>query len=1165
MLKIQRASAGSGKTYTLAKTYLRLLLSVKTPGGKPRLRTPEETADSVQHILAVTFTNKATEEMKTRIVDKLSAIAVYGTDYGEPLEKTDYLRDFAREFDVTPEAVATTARAALRRLLFAYSDFNVSTIDSFFQTILRTFAYETDLNDSYQLELDSKLTAGAGVDATLDAQISRHPDPKIRFWLNLLMETGANYAGWNIFQRGSSRLYTTLVKNAERMEKEQFKTIKADLDAYFKESPDLIQAYRLTESAYEDQVKDAYHAMSVSAGFLADAFRDAALSLKEHGCRNLESRIGKSLNGDYNESNLFNMDTENPGSVFKAAYKKNPYKLTEDADRIQDLYEQWVTDYGLWRDALQSKERHLWGVYRELLPYVPLLHEVANNIAEWLGNTNTLQISDTNTLLKRIIGDDEVPFIYERLGTRIAHFLIDEFQDTSRMQWENFHPLLSESESNGYENLIIGDAKQSIYRFRNADPSLITRRVPEAFPECTMAGDSKEENTNWRSLRNIVEFNNSLFSYLAVEISPEMEQLYSNVEQYPHHQEDSGYVEVNFYYGNSDATEEELAAEGGDKPVAIRKAGQIVSSLLDRGYRQQEIAFLVTSNQEGQDIVASLMRYNASLPDGEEKIKFISDQSLIVANARSVQTVVAAMRTIASGIKGTRDEGQGTKNQGQGTRDKGQDANGNRKMEWRDISTQYDFVAASHPEMPPMEIVRKLMEEGSSAVQISEMLGEMQTVSLPSMSEAIIDRFVSPELRAEEAPFIAAFQDAVLQYCDSNPADVGSFLEWWDRKAPSYSIPSPEKSDAVSIMTIHKSKGLEFDVVIVPCATFKFTPNRNKEEWAWVKPSDTLPEAGQLPPWLPVVINKNLEDTPHEEIWKEHQHLVAMDSLNLGYVAFTRAVKELYVYAQIPKKDPQDSIGKRMLDYLSSNEEFEIKNEESEDEDNEDMDIDVDIDIDDEAAAGGGEEGFPTFCLGRQLTPEEIASSRKKEPESRTLQLDGYDICANRGMLEYKIDEEPAPTDEDPDPRSIGNLMHDIMSRVSTADRIPQSVRRMHVRGIIGAAEAEEITRRLTEAVASVKDRGWFDPGLRVVNERSLLQRGVTRERPDRVVVTPDGHATVIDFKFGQHENPSRYRKQVRGYMRRILESGICSSVSGAIWYVQMDKIDDVSLQESEK
>lgn len=1138
MLQLQRASAGSGKTYTLAKKFIWFLIAIKCGRKKWRLRTPAEIADGLPRILAITFTNKATNEMKQRIVEKLADLAKADGSMKLSTQETDaiaYLNEFAKELSTDTTTVGKTCREALSVLLNEYSDFKVSTIDSFFQTILRTFAYESNLNDTYQVEIDSDYIATAAIDSTLDDINNLKGESRASFWINELIkeEADAGKTSWNIFQKSGHRdsLYSRLRRYVMKLENEDFKEIRSKLDDYFDNTDGhdpLIKAYIANRDSIQEPLRNFLSTAKKEARRLTSLFRKAGLNIAADGHRYLKGHIEKLGKLRFNQTvktNIFSpLSPGGKDSILKKGIScGNVEELTATATRMYEAYASW-------KELREKPQWKHWALYAPQIPYLGLIGEARRKMREFLENNNTIQLGETNSMLRRIIGKDDTTFIYERLGSSINHYLIDEFQDTSSMQWENLYPLLWESDSRGEDNLIIGDAKQSIYRFRNADPSLITGKVPDAFPRHIEAGMSKTDNTNWRSDRTVVEFNNFFFHFLVNDILDDASQgtidfinLYSNVAQYASHRERKGYVEINFltpdaapsgdYPAMEDSGNDRLSKEEIMKANAMKHIGPLVSDLLKRGYRQRDIAFLVDTNDLGKEVITALVEYNAAMSPEERRIEFISEESLLVSSAESVGIIINVLEKMTSRS---------------------------------DIRSGYSFYSLQHPEMTAAEQIKGFMEENSPSDAINDMLGEMQTVALPALVEAITEKFVPRDMRRSQAVFISALQDMVLEYTDRYAADISSFLSWWKSKGVTRSISSPEGTDAVQIMTVHKSKGLEFKCVILPFSDASFIPTQKKTEWKWVKPAGCLSDSG-LPPYLPVETTSALKDTEHEKVWTQFHDLHMMDKLNSTYVAFTRAVDELYIFTARPEKENSMKLG-GLLYSICGNADVRIAGESS--------------DISELLLPPGMVEwnnlaGKMTFGTPPAVR---INTDKKRNGMCRQRVVEEYGVDSSPSVLKYVEGDDNGgstlPEASDTDPRSEGNLLHAIMERVKVASDLPNAVTSLRMNGMITSAQAKNWQEMLEKAISGQLACGWFHPSWKVMTERSVLSHHGKDPRPDRIMISPDRQsAVIVDYKFGAIPTDNSHIRQVRGYMTAFKEATGIYNVSGFVWYVRIGKI----------
>lgn len=1159
MLQLQRASAGSGKTYTLTKIYIRNFLAKKV-NNRYRLRTEPEMRAVHGRILAITFTNKATNEMKQRIVTALANLAGL---YSQDDEKIDYLSDFIEEFSATKEQVQQAALLGLNILLHGYSDFQISTIDAFFQSILRTLAVETDRNESYQIELDDKYLSQVGVDMTL-SEVNDNTDRKksyAKFWIqSLILDMLRDGEGWNPFKKSKNGLYAELVNFTNLFHSEVFKeNVEVELMEYLTSDVDYMKVYSKLKKSHKDCHEEYKEAYSESRTAILEMLKNEGCDFNSLNSKNYGGLWRRQSDSDFSDvpigkvkfgfgksiMSLEGVDEED-GVVLLKDYK-------EKADALQGLASM-LCDH---RDLMLEWEilDRFWSATNGKLYYLGLIKSIKENIRQFREENNIIPLSETNRILQGIINEDDAPFIYERVGTYINYYLIDEFQDTSRLQWSNLCPLVSESLSHeeDYDNLIIGDVKQSIYRFRNAEPMLIQNDVPERF-DCEIRGESVDENTNWRSNREIVKFNNSFFHRIAHTLDCErgadksdstrlkISSLYSNAIQKIKNIDKPGYVEVNFMGHNANAYDE---------------MGDLVHRLLDKGYAQKDIAFLVSNGDHGVALIDALMAYNADEKNaGKTPISVISEESLKISSSSAVKLVVAVLQLI---VKGNAKKGVKT------------DDSRNSKVEMDEFISSYNYIYCNNPDLSATEIIERYFSDDSN-INVSDILKEVHTVALPALVENIIIKVVPEKLRQSDVAFLAAFQDEVLEYCQMYPADIASFVRWWnDTGAKKSSISSPEDTDAVQIMTIHKSKGLEFKCVIIPYADWSL--DVTKPSTIWVRPK--LPndvEISGMPPYLPIGMNNALKDTLYNDDYEQEFDRIVVDQLNKTYVAFTRAVNELYIYAQSTKKAESTLIGdylKRIVPQMydtklldPSEIEFTVKEN--------------DIIIDD-----SGE--LLTYRMGG-VTPEDVKKLKDKSDESESddkEKIADYHVNTKTELLvtdsekdaedDNEVRSDNASEKESKESRRIGRLLHSIMEQVIVADDLPAAIRRMKIAGRLKGNDADEVEAFLKAKMADDKVAKWFDKDLDVITERTILCSDDKNRRPDRIVVSKEGDLEVIDYKFGEQLNDNYNTQQVRRYIKLLREikaedgSPKYRSVRGYLWYVSLGIVKEIKLGKTKE
>lgn len=920
---LQRASAGSGKTFKLAKTYIRLFISAKDEdAGFYRLLSPREVRDNHSHILGITFTNKATNEMKQRIVEKLAALACPVPAEGmEPAgyKFPDYMLDFTGEkpgadpvddilyiskgIKATRREITETCRAALGSLLNDYGDFNISTIDSFFQGVLRTLAYELHINDTYHVELNDDYLTQVGVDDALGSvkkEESGTAADAARYmgeWLRIIMDHRLNQGGaWDAFsKRGGKGIYGELYSLARKMSLETFKRTMAGLQEYFSEPDRFLRFYRATL----DKAK------GVSAGHRkarTAVIRFRKATTPDNYNRGIASGLEAILGASAFDAPVVGVKFERGRTGLLADRKPGDMPFKKGSPELSD-----PTLTGLFTeicDALYDWqcERAYWVNVLSRLHYLGALYFVSAGIDDFREENNVIPLSATNDILHRIIGNDEVPFIYERSGVHLHHFLLDEFQDTSTMQWVNLRPLLAQSDSNGHENLIIGDAKQSIYRFRNADPSLITYGVQRDFPDTRVLPDSltpgtpayEAVNTNWRSSVRVVAFNNTLFSSLADMLDGGVpglfSNLYGNVVQAAAKRQLPGYINIDFTSGNGYAA-----------------LGTLIDSLRERGYDMSDIAILVDRGVDGRKAISHIIAHNKEMTaqdPGYSPIEFISEESLLIGESPAVKVIVAVLSLIARDFIVSK-EAEET-------------SGGERRSNRLRLYELERLVANFHIGLSRGAIGSVAEVAETEAVitheEIEALYRRLGAVTLPSLVEGIAATFLTEAMQTTQAAYISAFQDAVLQFCEAYPTDIGSFLSWWADNGGKLSIAAPEGIDAIQVMTIHKSKGLEFKVVIIPKADWALAPEKEEHELIWVEhtPRGLTPEeAADAPSVIPVTPHGPTMSDPSSPFYKSYMDFFMecrIDQLNKTYVAFTRPVRELYVTAPVSKSERESGV-----------------------------------------------------------------------------------------------------------------------------------------------------------------------------------------------------------------------------------------------------------------
>ena len=1054
-----KASAGSGKTYRLARKYISLLLK-----SKDRY--------AYRHILAVTFTNKATDEMKGRILKELHVLSM------RPHE-SDYHDHFVPAYFPSDSDLQKKASTVLSDMLHDYSAFAVSTIDRFFQQTLKAFSREIGQFASYQVELDKDSLVAESVDRILDSLTEE--DSGLLSWLtdNVLeqIEQGGRYSMDANLLEMAKRL-----KSAQRQDVMERSGVAADKE-YPKEQ--LLEI----KTKCRQIISDFRAAVKASASAALEIIEQAGVDPAESNRGFLkrlylysELKDGETIEALPTAFTSKALDHEQWFAKTKAA-KLKPLVYPFLEAPLEDFCALFDKEFKVYNTA-QILDGQLYGL--------GVAGELNKAFKELMKEKNVLCIDDSNTILRDIIDGSDAPFVYEKLGVRYENFLLDEFQDTAGVQWSNFSPLLHESESKGGESLIVGDVKQSIYRWRGSDWKLLNDIVPDEFQ------GHKEEilDTNYRSLANVVNFNNLFFKSAAAILDKmnglgkdgPMSVIYSDVCQKTGKKSSAkGSVSLTFC-----AKEDEL-----------KKVLEAVHEALAGGASLSEIAVLVRSNAIGEDVSMYLI---------DNDIPVITDDSLRVKSSITVRRLVSLMSFA----------------------DNPQDTVNGYLAESLDIALPRDC--------------------GSLVDMVEALFRELKAKDADGLWRG-------------EALHIQSFMDHVQEYVSMNGNSLRGFLKYWDGENPS--ICSPSSGESVRVMTIHKSKGLDFPYVIIP---FAENINLYKAGNYWCAPElEGTPLHGIADGIYDVTLSKASEDTLFAEDYRKENFLQQVDNINTIYVAMTRAALGMHIIAKTPSAKCLKAIEagdttqftdfSQMLYWFASascggdvpgNEEllppFSVTR----------------------TADEGGAERFDAgemVCFseyrknGNEAAAFEISSSDELPSIALNPQSgDTDEDVRERGRLKFTADSldffsKDGETGVSASNRIKGVVLHDILAHINVPDDLESAVRYALQAGDVTRLEAEEAYSLLSERIAAAAQRGWFPSDAdRILNEASLIDTDGQICRPDRVVIS-DGKVIIIDYKFGEHHKT--YERQLRKYAGIWNRLGY-KDVSSYLWYVHTDEVVEV-------
>ena len=1085
-LTVYKASAGSGKTFTLASEYITLV--VKNP-------------QDYRSILAVTFTNKATQEMKTRILSQL-----YGIAHSLP-DSEAYYEQVRMKTGFSEQTIRENAAKALSLLTHHYNEFRVQTIDAFFQSVLRNLARELNLTANLRVDLNDEQVEAQAVDELIN---SLEEGEEVLNWIRDYIDKNIeDDKGWNVISQ---------IKDfGKNIFKDFYKDHKTELDNRFSD-----------ESFFNDFITDLrerrtriLNRLNEHAKQMYKKIRDANLdnpNLFNRGANGLLSHIIKLTKGTpsndptpkYVQSCIDSADKW-PASKCPAKEKAAIIELAS-ASLCSDL--KILNDYRIndWREY-QSCNLTL-----KHLSQLRLLHAISEAVDEINKDTNRFMLSNTQSLLCTLMKDSDTPFVFEKMGAYLKHIMIDEFQDTSTIQWNNFRKLLDNCMAQvDSHNLIVGDVKQSIYRWRQGDWKLLNNIEHEFTKEQIKI---EPLDTNYRSEENIIRFNNTFFKQAVLQTVKELEsegiqgatelvEAYKEIEQKPRKDNGKGCVRIKlFRYDSKNASDY--------KQKILNELIENIRQLLDQGYKQKDIAILARSKTVIPDIVDSFQNIDTN-------VSLVSDEAFRLDASLAVNVIIEALRLLTH------------------PHDKLTESKLVKLYQQQVIKTGKDindlFVGENSTEL------KSFLPSG-----YIDKFESLSRLSLIDLVDEIYSLFSLDSLEGQSA-YVCTFYDTLNEYLRDHPADIDDFIEEWEDTLSSNTIQSDEV-DGIRLITIHKSKGLEYDNVLIPFCDWEL--EKTNGITIWCSGDDKEKPYGELP-LIPVDYSSKMLGTVFEDDYKEEHLQNTVDNMNLLYVAFTRAGKNLFITG---KKYKERTSGKsersHIIQYIIEELAKELPG----------------AIIDD-----AGENGPISFELGTlSICEERVEKGKATEnpfelsPKTHKLKIETFPHPVSFRQSNKSHDFIKG---EDIDPSDakryikVGNVLHQLFSTILTEADIEPRLKELEQAGIIYNDDitSRELQDKISCALSNEKVKNWFSPRWKLFNECTILDYDketgdVYEHRPDRVM-TDGKEMIVVDFKFGKPRD--EYHEQVQRYMRLLMRMGY-KQVSGYIWYVLRNEIVPTSL-----
>ncbi len=1094
-LEIYKASAGSGKTFRIVREYLKMVFQ------RPA---------AYKNILAVTFTNKATAEMKDRILKDLSSLAS-GKSSG-------HLEFLMFEFRQTEDQIRLSAEKILKLILHDYSRFSVSTIDSFFQRVIRAFSREMRLNGSFRTELDSQIVLEEAVDRLF---LEIDSNEGLRSWM-------LEFADENLKEGKSWNFREDLTGRGKELFKEEFKLFSEPLLAKLADKSYL--------AGYNQQLRkifDDYEQRMIAIG------KQGLGLIASQGLSVDQFKYGKSsFANHFNKLSLGNLQLPGSRTLDACDNLESWYKGTDSPElkqRFESVYEDGLNQLLSDSISLIQTDGILANTAKVIMANLfsfGLLTDIALKVQEVSREKNLVLLNDSTQLLRKVISGSDSPFVYEKMGSVYQNFMLDEFQDTSRLQWHNFKPLIDNSLAEGNRNIIVGDVKQSIYRWRNGDWNLLATQIEKDFSHYDTSVIPLD--TNWRSSKTVIDFNNILFSECSKNLNADFETALSNsgyaddkftqmrgiiLQAYTdHYQKLSVKIQAEGYVKLQFIESEHSTKKSSYHEAAIELMILQLELVQENGVRPADIAILVREKREGAEVAQALLNRKISNPDSPYCYDVISNDSLLISQSLVVRFILNFLTLFS-----------------QGTNDivKSDLIYGyytyllpliNGEMEASDKTNLHDLVTINQS-VP--DLFKPWFREPGNADFDPSLL----SLPLFELASLVAKHFQLTNIKGELV-YLEGFLDLVLQFGRDESGGIAGFLDWWEAAGKSKSITLSEGQNAISILTIHKSKGLEFHTVIIPFCDWDLIPKPNKAPFLWCHPTQAPFDQMDL---VLVQYGSVLQQTLFAEAYFHEMLYSFVDNLNLLYVAFTRAINSLIVfcpYAINPLKN------------ISSLIQGLIEN------------VPLLDSIDRERYINLAE------FWNSDLKKLEIGELKKVlyttlNTGSDNKVLNQLILAGKQSRLKLRIHSDVYFELNDSSKSSRighGKLMHELFEKISTLSDVPNSINRVLSEGKIDSQTAAQYKDIILQVLVDEPFKSWFSGDWKVFNERDILRGKESRHRPDRVMIKGD-ELIVLDYKTG--EKSDTHHAQVRGYLKDFIKMGY-PEPKGFLWYLSENELVEI-------
>ncbi|WP_298492929.1 exodeoxyribonuclease V subunit beta [uncultured Algibacter sp.] len=1009
---IYNASAGSGKTYTLVKEYLKILFTSKH-------------SEPFKNILAITFTNKAVAEMKERIIKTLTSFS----DDAILNDEDAMFKSICEELQMEPINLHQKSKLLLNNILHNYAAFDISTIDGFTHKLIRTFAYDLKLPLNFEVELDQDSLLNEAVDSLISK--AGNNDVLTKVLIDFAIEKADDDKSWDVsfdFNKIAKLLVNEndipFINSLKDKSLNDFKVLKAQLK---KEISDLEkQIIKNAENTLTLIDESGLEYTDFSRGTLPNHFK----------------KISKLELFNVYENKLEENITE----------RKSIYKKTTKPD-IASTIDALLPEIEVLYKTIKTQVFHLKflkAFYKNITP-LSVLKVINNELQILKEEQNKMLISEFNAIISNEIAEQPTPFIYERLGEKFKHYFIDEFQDTSVMQWENLIPLLDNSLSavNG-STMLVGDAKQAIYRWRGGKAEQFINLFNKKSVPFYLEQDVKNLEENYRSYKEIVNFNNSLFKYLSNQVfnNDDYKTLFENANQNITNKNE-GFVKLSFLEIDKEDERNEIF------PEAVLKS---IKTCLENGFSLEDICVLVRKKKEGVAIADYLSKNN---------IAIISSETLLINNSIEVVFINDLLSLLI------------------------QPDNNETKIKVLNYLTILFNIEDKH-EFFTNHINLSIDKLLKSLAHYNIYIDSNTLLQLPlyDLAETIVRSF---KLVNKSNAYIQFYLDIVLDFSQKKGSDISGFLDYFDKKKDSLSIISPQGQNAVQIMTIHKSKGLEFPVVIFPYADLDIYKEVEAKEWFSLDKTKYNGFSYTL-----LNYNKDFENFGDEglRIYNKHKSEQELDNINLLYVVLTRAVEQLHIISTKDISSKGEVKSKKysglLINYLKD--------------------------------LGIWNDSTRTYSFGNEKRIS-LSSPHKKE----TVQQETF-ISTAKEDHNIKIVTKSGLLWDTSQLEAIekGNLIHNIMSKIKTGNDVDIVIKDFQKASTISKEQAISLKETISTILKHPKLQDYFTSNYTIYNERDIISKEGIILRPDRIVINSKNEATIIDYKTGFEDK--KHWQQLQSY-----------------------------------